>query len=92
MFATAEEQIMATITFEIAGKQVTGLQAEAHFVEWALSREQESDQALINLIGKERFSLEASRAFQIAAYQDYHAKFADYLEIVQASDITITRT
>jgi hypothetical protein len=82
---------MLTTTFEIAGIKATGLQAEAHFVEWALSLEQEGNKALLELASKERYASEASRIFQVAAYQDYQKDWVHCLEVVRASGITITR-
>lgn len=92
MFATAEEQIMATTTFNIAGNQVNGLQAEAHFVDWALALEQEHNEDLAILTCNDRCSSEAARIFQVAAYQDYSPIYAHCMEVIQASGITITRS
>jgi len=79
------------ITFNIDSVKVTGLQAEAHFVEWALSLEQEGNQDLLKLASKERYASEASHIFQVAAYQDFSKNWSHCFEIVKASGIEIVR-
>lgn len=79
------------VNFSVNGQQVTGLQAEAHFVEWALALEQEHNEDLIMLTCNDRCSSEASRIFQVAAYQDFKQIHSHCLEVTQASGISISR-
>lgn len=83
---------MSNITFEIAGKQVTGLQAEAHFVEWALALKQEHNHMLIALCeDSNRSSSDAVTIFQTAAYQDFNEVAPTCQQLVKQAGITISR-
>lgn len=80
------------INFTINGTKATGLQAEAHFVNWALALEQEHNEDLIMLTSNDRCAFEAVRIFQVAAYQDYRQTHTHCLEVVNASGVQINRT
>lgn len=54
--------------FTIAGRAVSGLGAEAHFVEWALALPQHDNAALRCECGGRVTSLDAVRIFQVGAF------------------------
>lgn len=62
---------MNTLHITINGEPSTGLQAEAHFVEWALALEQEHNEKLLTACKGERTSLAAVDAFQHAAFSPF---------------------
>ena len=80
------------IKFTINGKAATGLQCEAHFMNWVLALEQEHHEGLLELCYPDgRTNYTSSAIFQVAAYQDYRNIHEQCLDLVNESGIVIER-